>query len=237
MPDAEISKEGTGRGYFPNYTEEEALNGVEPSATLNQLIEDAKKGTMTVDAFNSFFSGWGLSLQSINYRGWFRNQVGFAVITKEYLDSLARFLKERNTTRVVEVCAGRGFLQAPMRQRGIDWVCTDIDPTNDTVLKMGALEAVTELKPDLIFASWISYKSELDYELACLGIPMLIVGEGCGGCTGSLKFWGEHPWDASEEERLEDIKTPYDTCGMPEYFQDVLNWEGIRDFTLFVQAL
>jgi len=230
---------GTGMGYFKAHTKEEIFETKSPPEGFDLFIEEAQKGLLTKEKFSTFFGHQSWSLARMGCRNWYRRQVGFAIITVEFLDSLAGFLKGEGAVKVVEVCAGKGFLQAPMRERGFDWICTDIDPVDSNVLKMDAIDAVKELKPDFVFASWIPYTSELDYELACLGVPMVIIGEGGGGCTGSMKFWGEYPWNAEEEdeEAKEEIVTPYEICRMPEDFQDVPVWEGLHDHTYWVSPI
>ncbi len=97
---------------------------------------------------------------------------------------------------------------------------------------MEAVEAVKTHQPDVVFASWIPYLDKgIDYEIACMGIPMLIVGEGWGGCTGSKKFWGPYSHDDDDVSRPYQIAYMYDCC--PE-FRDVPSWDGIHDHTYCV---
>ena len=60
--------------------------------------------------------------------------------------------------RVLEVCAGISSLQAPMRARGLDWIATDLEVSEDAVsqpLRMAAEEAVRMQPPfDVCFWSW-----------------------------------------------------------------------------------
>jgi hypothetical protein len=96
------------------------------------------------------------------------------------------------------------------------------------------MEAVEQLHPEIVFASWIPYQEvEFDYEIACSKIPMLIVGECNGGCTGSQKFWGTHTFDG-HEWLSDDVPRPYDICKTPDWFKDLPSWPGIHDYTYIV---
>jgi len=135
------------------------------------------------------------------------------VPTVEWLDSLVRVLAGR---RVVEVCAGTGVIAGLMRRRGVDWTATDWEPRGENVRKLDALEAVKNLNPEVIFASWIPYRSRLDVRLAETGLPLILVGENYG-CTGSEEFWAKYE--------------PVPLTELYSDFEDVPNWDGIHDFT------
>lgn len=152
----------------------------------------------------------------------------WVVIVKEWLDSLEKLTKGK---RILEVCAGAGWVSELMRKRGCDWIATDVAVgennrykmiAHNRVIEMGAMDAVSKFKTDVLFASWIDYRSELDCELGDLGLPMILVGEGWGGCTGSEKFWEKHG------EETEFAKDRYD------WFVDVPQWDGIHDYTSLV---
>lgn len=81
------------------------------------------------------------------------------------------------------------------------------------------MEAVRALKPDIVFASWIPYTSERDYEVARLGHPCIFITEGYGGCIGSDKFWSRSGKDGY---RITDSRIN----------PDVPQWGGLHDHTI-----
>jgi hypothetical protein len=110
-----------------------------------------------------------------------------------------------------------------MRRRGVDWTATDKLPPNDQVIKMGAVTAIKIYKPDIVFASWIPYRSTVDFKIAKLGRPIILVGEGGGGCTGSDRL--------EERDRFNQIWRIRDYL---PWFKDVPQWAGIHDYTSIV---
>jgi len=88
---------------------------------------------------------------------------------------------------------------------------------------MDAMSALRKFNPDIIFASWIPYGLSLDYELASLDIPMILISEGYGGCTGSEMIW---------DEGLADYNNVLDEI-YPN-LHDVPQWYGIHDRTYLI---
>ena len=89
--------------------------------------------------------------------------VSWGLFTAAWQDSLAALISGRfGAKRIVEVCAGSGVLSYPMRQRGLDWMATDISPSTQrpwpgpATQRLSALDAVRELGPDLVFWAWWS---------------------------------------------------------------------------------
>jgi len=147
------------------------------------------------------------------------HEVSFGVYTSGYMDSLKRLLQGQ---RVLEVCSGRGVLQKLMRERGIDWTSTDIDPWElGTAIKMDALDAVEAYSPDVIYASWVDFGSDLDQALARLK-PCVFLAEGCTA-TYESDAW----WDPKD----------FRVIGTPEWFEDVPCWSGIHDSTVLTVPL
>jgi len=117
--------------------------------------------------------------------------------------------------KVLEICAGHGWL----RNLIPNWTATDITPKTPLVNKFNATEAIEKIKHDILFLAWAPYQSEIDYEAAKTGKPLILIGEGEGGCTGSEKLWEEFsPVPATDK---------YD-------FEDVPNWFGLQDRTWLV---
>jgi hypothetical protein len=193
-----------------------------------ELVELGLAGKLTPDDVHRLLP---YNINSLYLRDAYTSLVSWALYTTEYLDSLERLLRGK---RVLEVCAGTGVLGRHMRQRGMDWRSTDTTPANEDVEQCEALLAVSLYKPDVIFASWIPYESALDQRLAELGIPMVLVGESHGGCTGSEEFWerGGQGYDPQNSKRRE-----WDTHYMQvlfDWFSDVSQFSGIHDVTSLV---
>lgn len=190
---------------------------------LKELVDLTLQGRLTQGDFSRLTGCSGVdfdftfNLEGFALRQPFTRTVSWCLPTVEYFDALAKMLKGK---RVVEVCAGKGIFQAAMRQRGVEWISTDLEPGAPHVLKMDALEAVDTLNPDFVFASWIPYESDLDYQIAIKGVPCLFVTEGWGGCTGSENFWQEDGIKYMIASKVLD--------------HDVLCWPGIHDHTILV---
>ena len=185
------------------------------------LISRTKAGTLTRSHFNRLFNPDYRSREfseiSLRYRtrDLFTKQCSWCVPTANWSSSIARLVRGKG--RVLEVCAGRGTIAALMqRHRKVEWIATDVESEDDHVAAFDAMDAVSEYKPDIIFASWIPYECSLDGDLAELGLPLIVVGEGCGGCTGDGSIWEHEPEGAAE---------------LYPWFEDVPQWDGIHDYT------
>lgn len=155
------------------------------------------------------------------------------VFTTEFLDSLAKLVKNK---RVVEVAAQYGYLKPLMESRGCkEWISTDIKPRKFWVTPYRATPAVEKFKPDVIFASWIPYGSTLDMWLANTRVPMIMVGEGWGGCTGSGDFWSAAcDLDRDDVDCTGKDWTVQQPSNVVDDWTDVSQWWGLRDFTTLV---
>ena len=128
--------------------------------------------------------------------------------------------------------------------RAVHGKATDERPAEAHVKKFDAMEALDRFADfDVLFVSWVPYESALDYGLAkkwCgeMWKPMIIVGEGWGGCTGSQEFWGYTPDPAGESTwDTIDFEVPYrreSPSGLVENFEDVPRWNGMSDHTTVV---
>lgn len=168
----------------------------------------------------------------LNFRSYYNDLYSWPLITLEYRDTLAQLLKGK---KVLEVMAGRGYLGHWMAEVGIDWTCTDIAPAAPHVIERGAFVATEHFDHDILFMSWCPYKSEVDHALAQLGKPVMFIGEGPGGCTGSEALWGNYPWETryDEHEELEPRDpNPYVIREFQELdIPDQLNFSGIHSRT------
>ena len=126
----------------------------------------------------------------------------------------------------------------------MDWTATDSEPVTGDVVQMDAIEAVRHYQPEVIVVSWVPYGSDLDARLAELagelGIPLILIGEGHGGCTGSNEFWNrgrEVYWDEDTDEEIENESLDWHihaVCSLFDWFSDVPVWSGIHDYTSIV---
>jgi len=202
-----------------------------------ELVERGLTGNLTNSDVHRLFGGGSFSIGSLPMRDPYTALVSWALYTTEYRASLERLLRGK---RVLEVCAGRGTLAKHMRARGINWRATDEKPINGLVEKCDALAAVFIYKSDVIFASWIPYGSDLDAQIAELGIPMVLIGESLGGCTGSEEFWHrgqETYWDWEADGEVENDHLDWnihDASSAFPWFKDVPRWGGILDYTSIV---
>ncbi|MDB4278229.1 hypothetical protein N9917_01365 [Deltaproteobacteria bacterium] len=211
---------------------------------LRTLVSAGQTGSLTEVQFRTLSgctAGWGIgSMSSYYYRSYYCKAVSWSVYTTEFIDSMQRLTAGR---RVLEVCAGRGTLSRVLRGRGEDWTATDLYPVTDDVEALDALEAVRTYKPEVIVVSWVPYGSNLDEQLADLakelGIPMVIIGEGNGGCTGSGTFWnrGSEVWYDDDYEEVENGALDWNIHSLGslfDWFTDVPRWNGINDYTSIV---
>jgi hypothetical protein len=167
----------------------------------------------------------------------YTGSVSWAVFSSEWMDSLAALIRHLTSCdgapRVLEVCAGKGTLTAPMRARGIGWHATErkhVSAPPDGLVQSDALAAVLEgPPPDLVFWSWWSKiegarangaePEDCSFVRYCWshGIPMVFVGEGRGGLTGSAALW-DGPWTIAPASSapVDDACAKRCLCGMPQ---------------------
>ncbi len=147
----------------------------------------------------------------------------FEIFTQEYIKELSNFIEKRfgKNIKIVEVCAGDGRLTKVLKEKGFNIIGIDDRSRQkdekgktkekqdikypDFIINQEALQYIKDIKPELIIASWIEYGSDLDIKIVETGIPLIIIGEGHGGCTGTFEFWNR---DEFKYEKL-DKATKY----------------------------
>jgi len=184
-------------------------------------------------------------------RSAFTSQASWALFTVEWMDSLVATLGVLGARSVLEVCSGLNVLARSMRERGLLWKATEQSDPKDAAAEpldqvCGALDALslqplgtahedgvhaTAVPVDVVFFSWWSGgETDEDYLLVteCLekGVPVIFVGEGAGGCTGSSMLW-------TSGLPIVPLAQIAQTAGL-EGFVDVPNWEGCSDRSWFV---
>lgn len=194
---------------------------------MNHLLQKMLDGELHHDEFTQHYPSSYMFMSNFEERQEF-TKYSWAIITIEYIQSLISLTKGK---KVLEVCAGHGLVTKLMnKQEGCEWIATDKKGENeygiimtDHVIKIEAMEAVIHFQPDILFVSWIPYTSILDSELADLEVPMIMVGESSGGCTGSNLIWDKKQIDYE--------------CNMAKIYpdlQDVPQWSGIHDRTWLI---
>lgn len=219
---APLTKERERNSYFHFHTDRVERSPLARGKHLAQLTANGQLRNCDMEPLTH-----GFMIDTYSVRDVYVKYAAWAIYTAEYVRSLAEMVAGK---RVVEVGAGRGLLQPLMRKRGIDWTAFDKTPPtrlkgHPYVMKRNwgrALKA--KWGAEVIFMSWWPYESGDDCQIAqaCVerGIPLIVVGEGYWGCTGTKDFWEEgQSWKIHN---------------MPEHFVDVPQWSGIHDYTYMV---
>lgn len=122
----------------------------------------------------------------------------FALITTDFADNLANYLKGK---RVLEVMAGAGYLAYELQNRGVDIVATDnyswgIHAHNDFPIEnLSVYDAIRKYSDvDYILVSWIPMNDAATdliraVKKYCPDKLILHIGEGQSGCTGNDYFF------------------------------------------------
>ncbi len=122
----------------------------------------------------------------------------FEIYTKEYIKALSgdleKIRKGGKEKLILEVFAGDGRLARYLKGQGFNIIATDNKSRKDIrhaedVECWEAIDAVFHYKPYLTIASWIPGGSTLDLKLVETSVPLIYIGEGEGGATGSKEFW------------------------------------------------
>ncbi len=161
-------------------------------------------------------------------------EIGFPVLTKEFIKELASILKEKDINNFVEVDAGTGALTLALNHQDISgiaytlqipgeenhWGINPKSPVYKKTQELGLLNFgdVSNLKlkevPDLTIASWIPYKGGQEVISFMESNPsqyFLLISEGRGGCVASDEFFDwleEHYnciWASSEYKPFDAI--------------------------------
>lgn len=128
---------------------------------------------------------------------------GFPCFSKEVIQEMIHFIDHR---KVLEVCAGKGWLSKLLKDAGVDLISTDnyswdersrFTPWKDKftdVIQLDALEAMDQYPDsDVIILSWPEYLSPLAAFVLnrCIerNIPLIYIGEWQGGCTANDEFF------------------------------------------------
>jgi hypothetical protein len=141
----------------------------------------------------------------------------WAIVDQVWTKQLADWIGNR---RCLEVMAGAGWLTKALNNYGINIIATDfICHQYKMVFDIKQMCASTAVKKyadrDILIMSWPPYSSNIDIITAKLwgsNKPIVYIGEGQNGCTGTEKFWQHF-------EVIEDH---------PQI--DLMAWPGIHDY-------
>lgn len=157
----------------------------------------------------------------IDLWGWCNQHYVYQLPNLEFVQELAKTIKEIGPDIIVEIGAGRGIVCRNISKIiGQDIILTDDyswwDNEENTekikctdIIKMDYKEAIKKFKPDLIIASWIPYNKgwTKDFRLCPSVRGYIIIGEPRGGCTGSDNDW-KTKWNV---KTLKDVER-YGIC-------------------------
>lgn len=132
-----------------------------------------------------------VNLGTFNLRSQYIAEFGFSVPTPGLIARLA------SLGPILEVGAGTGYLARLIHNAGGDIIATDpnSEPMNRTwfdLLPLNAQEAIAQLPNRLLLSSWPSLgETWLTEAVLALpaGTPLIVIGEGPGGCTASDCFF------------------------------------------------
>jgi len=135
----------------------------------------------------------------INPRDFCTKRGLWTVIDKQWTKQLSKWIGRR---KVLEIMAGGGWLSKALSEHGTKIMATDdYSWDNDShplmkrvynVIPSHSLEAIALYNADILLCSWPPYADEAMYRAARLWgnkKPIIMIGEGQGGCTATDEFF------------------------------------------------
>lgn len=235
-------------GYFRPENLDEFNNGAAVIARVNELTKLAlRDGYLEDDVF--YAGDWSLGHAQ---RRVFTKTYSWFIPNRTWVLSIYNYIIKNDIHSVLEVAAGTGFaaeLVTRFFRRNnpnykLEWICTDEEPPPRlfrSVEKCTAQQAAESHKDcDMLFFAWWPYEGDPgDLEATESFVekdkPVVIVGEGWGGCTGSIPFWaaatGKESWrydpDSDDEGEVPSLSIEYMDWGIDSF-------DGINDQTYLV---
>lgn len=163
--------------------------------------------------------------ETLLYRDKYIRQVGFARISQDWVNPLARWIGKR---KCLEVMAGSGALTYALRELGVKIIATDDFSWSKPFkpwIKVDNMDCIVAVERfgkevDFVICSW-PYMDDTAYRLLLKmrevnpKCRMIYIGEGWGGCTANDDFF---------EIAIEDnVKGFYDAVS------NFSSWDGIHD--------
>ncbi len=158
----------------------------------------------------------------------YRHEHSFIILTHEFMLTINRMVHELQLLKIIELCAGMGWLTHWLRKYGVpiqDCIDNNTWPTyqgrsRPNVRKRNAPDFVKkDHKTDLYILSWPPYAEPVAYDIwrnMKEGQYLLFIGEK-GGCTGDEQF--------SKTVTCKDYEVK-DEWGLKNSF---LQFEGLHD--------
>lgn len=143
---------------------------------------------------------------SYQARDEYTSRCGFAIISKEWIQPLAKFIGK---DKCLEIMGGSGLLSKALKDEGVNVICTDNLSWEDSktewknhfteIENLDCVEAIEKYGKDVkyIIMSWAPYQgkeSALAYKKMKEVNPdavMIYIGEDLGGCTACDEFFEE----------------------------------------------
>ena len=197
----------------------EAMNLIK-TIMNKQIVEDISEG------FMGNLTSYVLREHAIKY-------MGFALLTKKFTRSLAKYIGDK---KCLEIMAGQGCLSKSLQDEGVDIIATDnyswsgrlnMNETWTDIEDIDCLEAIIKYGKEVsyILCSWIPYQDSIGYKALKLmheinpDCKMIVIGEGYGGCTADDLFF-EHIKTVEENE---------------EFMNNFKSWYHIHDYVSVVK--
>ena len=169
------------------------------------------------------------NFMAMNYRTKFTCSMGFSLISEDWINPLARYMKKnliKEMPLTLEIMAGGGSLTKALMDKGLTVRATD----NDTwvwkwskwtvVEKLNALDAIRKYISECsyLLCSWAYMDDDLYNALILMRklnpqCKLIYIGESFGGCTASAKFFDTIE-DVSDARFLQSVSRYKRWCGL-----------------------
>ena len=121
----------------------------------------------------------------------------FLLVNRDFVASLAEWLRRLDESPILEVCAGSGELAEALAATGVPLLATDADPPADAAVeRASAAESLERRRPAVVLGSFVPVDAAVDEAvLACPFVRHYVVlGARIGGLLGSAALWRAPGW-------------------------------------------
>lgn len=231
---------------------------------LKMKIEGLKKGEIPdtfpdLEAELSIFSArndytYEDRVYSYQARDEYTSRCGFAIISKEWIQPLAKFIGK---DKCLEIMGGSGLLSKALKDEGVNVICTDNLSWENSktewknhfteIENLDCVEAIEKYGKNVkyIIMSWAPYQgkeSVLAYRKMKEVNPdsvMIYIGEDLGGCTACDEFFEETEMRSTMDYFEEGDEIPPELTVELRHMATELNFhfpsfDGIHDRIAFV---
>lgn len=214
------------------------------SVFANNLTENDLK---RINAIKENIKSFKELISESDYKKYFQNRwnyyqdiredyvrdIAWWLLTKKNIDLLSNILKNK---KVLSIGSGLGYGEKWIEKVGknIKFIITDKGNSRffnsklpNWVKKIDGESALEKYQSevDVVFLAWPPYNSDLAYNVLMnldKNKPLIVIGEGIGGCTANDDFWLE-----LENKRKYDVKEIY-------YFD---SFQGIHDYITIITKI